>query len=68
MRQVHWTYADVTCATYPLKDIDSIAEDGSFDTHSCLNIILNTVNQNRHKNNELKIDCFLNCFICAIYI
>lgn len=42
-RKNYWTYADITCAAYPLKFLDPVREDGSINTNSALYIILNTV-------------------------
>ena len=39
----YWNYANISCAAYPLENIDSISADGSTDMHSCLYIVLNTV-------------------------
>jgi hypothetical protein len=39
----YWNYANISCAAYPLDNIDSIAIDGSTDMNSCLYIVLNTV-------------------------
>jgi hypothetical protein len=40
-RQNYWTYADISCAAYPLKHLDPITDDGSVDTKSSLYILLN---------------------------
>ncbi len=42
-RKNYWTYADISCAAYPLKYLDYILDDGSVDTKSCLYILLNKV-------------------------
>ena len=43
IRHVYWTYSDIACAAYPLKNTDTIADDGDYDMNSCLFLILNTV-------------------------
>ena len=43
LRTVDWVYADISCATYPLANVDTISHDGSIDANSCLYIILNAV-------------------------
>lgn len=43
LRVNEWMYADISCATYPLENVDTIAHDGSIDTNSCLYIILQNV-------------------------
>nr|CAB3267287.1 transient receptor potential cation channel subfamily V member 6 [Phallusia mammillata] len=41
-RQVEWEFGAVTCAKYPLADVDTIdPKDGSIDPESALSIILN---------------------------
>uniref|UniRef100_H2Z594 Ion transport domain-containing protein n=1 Tax=Ciona savignyi TaxID=51511 RepID=H2Z594_CIOSA len=40
-REISWVFGDVTCATYPLSDVDTInPTDGSINSHSALSIIL----------------------------
>ncbi|CAF3232742.1 unnamed protein product [Rotaria socialis] len=39
-RIIYWQYGNVTCAGYPLDDIDTIGKDGSLDDTSALNIIV----------------------------
>ncbi|CAF0818866.1 unnamed protein product [Rotaria sp. Silwood1] len=39
-RIVYWQYGNVTCAGYPLDDIDTIGKDGSLNDTSALNIIV----------------------------
>jgi hypothetical protein len=43
IRNIYWIYADIYCAGYPLKTIDTIAEDGTTDTCSALYLIANGV-------------------------
>lgn len=43
IREVYWIYADVSCAAYPLTNVDTISEDGTIDTKSALYLILNKV-------------------------
>ncbi|CAF1153906.1 unnamed protein product [Adineta ricciae] len=40
IRTVYWQYGNVTCAGYPLDDIDTIGKDGSLNDTSALNIIV----------------------------
>ncbi|XP_786430.2 transient receptor potential cation channel subfamily V member 5 [Strongylocentrotus purpuratus] len=40
-RQVSWKYGDVTCALYPLYNLDSIGVDGSVNEKSALFTIVN---------------------------
>ncbi|CAF0922969.1 unnamed protein product [Didymodactylos carnosus] len=39
-RDIYWQYGNVTCAGYPLEDIDTIGKDGSMNDTSALNIIV----------------------------
>ncbi|CAF0992320.1 unnamed protein product [Rotaria sordida] len=39
-RIIYWQYGNVTCAGYPLDDIDTIGKDGSLNDTSALNIIV----------------------------
>ncbi|XP_052249252.1 transient receptor potential cation channel subfamily V member 6-like isoform X4 [Dreissena polymorpha] len=40
IRHVHWIYGNVTCAGYPLPDIDTISATGELDNHSVLNLVV----------------------------
>ncbi|CAF0724642.1 unnamed protein product [Brachionus calyciflorus] len=40
IREVYWVYADISCAAYPLKNVDTISQDGSIDSKSVLYLIL----------------------------
>lgn len=42
-RKTVWLYADIYCSAYPLKEIDTISEDGSIDPQSSLHLIVNGV-------------------------
>lgn len=42
-RTIFWQYGNVTCAGYPLDDIDTIGKDGSLNDTSALNIIVRGV-------------------------
>jgi len=44
-RTVYWQYGNVTCAGYPLDDIDTIGKDGSLNDTSALNIIVRGVSR-----------------------
>jgi hypothetical protein len=44
-RIVYWQYGNVTCAGYPLDDIDTIGKDGSLNDTSALNIIVRGVSR-----------------------
>ena len=35
-REVYWIYGNVTCAGYPLDDIDTISEHGEINTKSAV--------------------------------
>lgn len=39
-RQQYWEYGDITCAGYPLKEIDTISETGEINTNSTLSLIV----------------------------
>lgn len=41
IRNVYWVYTDISCAAYPLANIDTIREDGTFDSDSVLYSIVN---------------------------
>ena len=43
IREVYWVYADISCAAYPLKNIDTISQNGKIDTKSVLYLILEKV-------------------------
>ena len=43
LRNVWFTYADISCGTYPMATIDTIAEDGSTDTTSAIYLVVNGV-------------------------
>lgn len=40
IRQVVWIFGNVTCAGYPLKDIDTISETGEINRNSVLNLVV----------------------------
>ena len=42
-RTIYWQYGNVTCAGYPLDDIDTIGKDGSLNDTSALSIIVRGV-------------------------
>ena len=42
-KKVMFTYADISCGTYPLDTIDTIASDGSINTNSAIYLIANEV-------------------------
>lgn len=42
-RTIYWQYGNVTCAGYPLDDIDTIGKDGSLNETSALSIIVRGV-------------------------
>jgi hypothetical protein len=46
-RIIYWQYGNVTCAGYPLDDIDTIGKDGSLNDTSALNIIVRGVSENQ---------------------
>ena len=35
-REVYWIYGSVTCAAYPLLDIDTISESGDINVNSAM--------------------------------
>lgn len=43
IRDLNWTYADVSCASYPLYNLDSISPDGKTDFESVLMTLVNSV-------------------------
>jgi transient receptor potential cation channel subfamily V protein 5 len=42
-RQVWFTYGEISCGTYPMATIDTIAEDGNTDTTSAIYLVVNGV-------------------------
>jgi hypothetical protein len=44
-RTIYWQYGNVTCAGYPLDDIDTIGKDGSLNDTSALSIIVRGVSK-----------------------
>ena len=42
-RKTYWLYADVSCAAYMLKDVDTIADNGKMNDLSALYLIVNGV-------------------------
>ena len=40
IRQVYWIFGNVTCAGYPLPDIDTISASGELDNYSVLNLVV----------------------------
>ena len=49
-RTVYWQYGNVTCAGYPLSDIDTIGKDGSLNDTSALSIIVRGVRAMQQTN------------------
>ena len=45
-RTIYWQYGNVTCAGYPLEDIDTIGKDGSLNENSAVSIIVRGVSSN----------------------
>ena len=43
--KINWLYSDITCAAIPLKNIDTILEDGTIDKNSALYLVVNGVSQ-----------------------
>lgn len=39
-REIYWVYGDVTCAAYPLDNIDTIGEQGEINPTSALHLII----------------------------
>jgi len=39
-RRIKWVYKGVTCAEYPLCDIDSVNGEGEINTKSALHLII----------------------------
>lgn len=35
-REVYWIYGNVTCAGYPLENLDTISEKGEISTNSAM--------------------------------
>lgn len=42
-RKIYWVYADVSCAAYLLKDVDTIGDDGKMNDLSALHLVVNGV-------------------------
>ncbi len=42
-RKTYWVYADVSCAAYLLKDVDTIGDDGKMNELSSLHLVVNGV-------------------------
>ncbi|XP_053381357.1 transient receptor potential cation channel subfamily V member 5-like isoform X2 [Mercenaria mercenaria] len=40
IRQIYWIYGNVTCAGYPLPDVDTISASGELDKFSVLNLVV----------------------------
>jgi hypothetical protein len=55
IRTVYWQYGNVTCAGYPLNDIDTIGKDGSINETSALSILVRGVSQIHDKRNQIHI-------------
>ncbi len=45
MRNLNWSYADVSCAAYPHITVDTITEDGHIDTKSFLNLLVESTSE-----------------------
>jgi hypothetical protein len=43
MRTIYWVYADISCAAYPLSDLDTISENGTTNANSVLYSVVNSV-------------------------
>lgn len=43
LRTIYWVYADISCAAYPLTNLDTISENGTTDSNSALYAIVNSV-------------------------
>lgn len=43
LRKFYWIYADISCAAYPLRNIDSIQADGNIDLNSAIHLLVNSV-------------------------
>jgi hypothetical protein len=54
-RTVYWQYGNVTCAGYPLDDIDTIGKDGSLNDTSALSIIVRGVSEKKFFFQQEKI-------------
>ncbi len=50
LRDEWFTYGDISCGSYPLNTIDTIANDGTTDTKSAIYLIANGVLE----NNQMK--------------
>lgn len=42
-RKIYWVYADISCAAYLLRDVDTINDDGKTNDLSALYLIVNGV-------------------------
>ncbi len=45
MRNLNWTYADISCGAYPHNTLDTITEDGKIDTKSFLNLLVESTSE-----------------------
>ena len=50
LREVWFTYGEVSCGSYPLNTIDTISNDGTTDTKSAIYLIANGVFYRRFSN------------------
>ena len=62
-REIYYLYADVSCAAYPMTNIDTIMDDGRIDRKSALHYavygVTNKYNYSYEANfvSNLKINC-----------
>lgn len=45
IRDINWTYHDISCAAYPQKEIDSITEDGMTESKSFMNLLVESTSE-----------------------
>jgi hypothetical protein len=42
-RKTYWVYADISCAAYLLREVDTISENGTINTYSALHLVVHGV-------------------------
>ena len=58
IRTIYWQYGNVTCAGYPLDDIDTIGKDGSLNENSALSIMVRGVSSDTFADHMRALLCF----------
>lgn len=42
-RKPYWVYADISCAAYLLREVDTISDNGTINTYSALHLVVHGV-------------------------